>query len=108
MITQVTFNDFVDAFRSHNREEKFTYEGLQALFDWLEEVEACSAEPLEFDVITLCCEYTEYATATEAVQAYVPTYNGDHPYDWLCEHTGVIEVVDYQGRDTGRVIVANF
>lgn len=107
MITQVNFNDFVDAFKAHER-DNFTYEGLAALFEWLEEVEACSADPVELDVIALCCEYTEYDSALDAVQAYNPTYDGDHPHDWLCEHTGVIEVVDHHGRDNGRVIVANF
>lgn len=59
MITQITFSAFCDAFRDMGRDENFSYEGKRALFDYLEELEADSGEPVELDVIALCCDYYE-------------------------------------------------
>jgi hypothetical protein len=60
MFTQVSFSDFQDAFRNHDRQEQFSYDGKKALFDYLEEYEQSTDQPVELDVIALCCEYTEY------------------------------------------------
>ena len=57
----VTEADFKQAFRNHDRQENFTWEGLSALFDYLEDFERDTGEEIELDVIELCCEYTEYA-----------------------------------------------
>ena len=59
MKTTVNFSYFVDAFKKLGRENNFTNEGLELLFDYLEEVEQSTGEELELDVIALCCEYDE-------------------------------------------------
>ena len=56
----VTLNDFESAFKRIGRGEQFSYEGLVALFEYLEQLESEMGEEIEFDVIGLCCEYTEY------------------------------------------------
>ena len=66
----IGFNQFVDAFRDCGRKEQFTYAGLRALFDYLEEMEEGMDEEIELDVIALCCEYSEYSSATEAFNDY--------------------------------------
>lgn len=50
--------DFHNAFNSM-RPNNFTYEGLNALFEWLEQYEEDTGEQIELDVIGLCCEFTE-------------------------------------------------
>ena len=50
---------FIDAFMEC-RPNQFTYEGLEALFEYLEQLESEMGEEIELDVIGLCCEYTEY------------------------------------------------
>lgn len=51
----IHFHDFRDAFRRMDRMDNFSREGLELLFDYLEE-----ADPdMELDVIALCCEYSE-------------------------------------------------
>ena len=55
----VNFNDFRDAFRAFDRMENFSYEGMQALFDYLEQLEEDTGEEIELDVIALCCDYSE-------------------------------------------------
>jgi hypothetical protein len=59
MKTTVNFDDFRDAFRTYDREHNFSYAGLRALFDYIEEYEADTGNEWELDVIALCCEYSE-------------------------------------------------
>ena len=55
----IYFSDFCDGFHKADRGTQFTYDGMRVLFDWLEEYEHSNDEELEFDVISLCCEYSE-------------------------------------------------
>lgn len=67
-ITQtVTFCQFCDAFRDMDRQDQFSYAGKQALFDYLEEYSDSVGEPVDLDIIALCCEYSEddYETIAE-------------------------------------------
>lgn len=50
---------FRDAFRSMGRGDQFTYEGLNILFNWLEQYEVDTGEKVELDVIALCCDFSE-------------------------------------------------
>jgi hypothetical protein len=54
----VDLSMFRREFRAMNRNEQFTYEGLEVLFDYLEELEFCEEES-ELDVIGLCCDFAE-------------------------------------------------
>ena len=49
MFTQVSETDFIDAFKAL-RPENFSYQGLQALFAYLEESEADTGTPLEISI----------------------------------------------------------
>ena len=66
----IGFSQFCDGFRDHNRDNNFTYEGKRALFDYLEDYEEGTGEDVEFDVIALCCEYTEYKNLAEFQESY--------------------------------------
>ena len=50
---------FRDAFRAAGRNDQFSYEGLECLFDYLEEYSDSTGEPFELDVAALCCDYYE-------------------------------------------------
>ena len=65
MYTTLSQSDFTDAFQKL-RPDNFSYFGLHALFDFLEEYEKDVGEDSELDVISLCCAFTEYESATEA------------------------------------------
>ena len=43
------------------RPDNFTYEGLGALYEYLEELSEGTGEDIELDVIAICCDYTEYS-----------------------------------------------
>ena len=50
---------FREAFAEAGRKEQFSYEGLEILFNHLEEFEEMTGEEIELDVIAICCEYAE-------------------------------------------------
>ena len=68
----ITINSamFADAFRHMGRENQFSREALEALFNYLEEYEQDTGEDLELDVIGLCCDFTEYENAIMAAEDY--------------------------------------
>ena len=74
MYETVRFSDFVDRFRDSDRANQFSYEGLRALFDYLEEYEEETGEQIELDVIALCCDYTEYRNLEEFQNEYGEEY----------------------------------
>lgn len=107
----LTSQDFVDAFRCQ-RPDQFTPAALRALFDHLEECEKDTGEEYELDVIALCCDFTEYASASEAAMAYgweevyhnegdERSLNEDAAEEWLMEQTTVICF-------DGGIVVQNF
>ena len=61
MKTTVNFTAFADAFEAQGRGDNFSREGLQELFDYLEEYEESTGEQIELDVIAICCDYSEYS-----------------------------------------------
>lgn len=115
MHVQINQHAFERAFADAGRKDSFSYAGLNALFDYLEELEESTGEPHELDVVALCCEFTEYASCVEAARVYDWTpadeYNEQDPDDleameeeaneWLLDQTMVI------GFDDG-VIIADF
>ena len=70
----INVSQFRDAFQNMNRKENFSYAGLGALFDYLEEYEESTGEEVELDVIALCCEYSEYTDLEEFQKAYSSDY----------------------------------
>jgi hypothetical protein len=69
MITTVNIHDFREAFRTL-RPNNFSYDGLAALFDYLEQLEEDTGEAMELDVIALSCDYTEYESLAEYQENY--------------------------------------
>lgn len=68
----INFSDFCDAFVRMDRNNNFSYEGKQMLFDSLESYEEDTQTEIELDVIALCCEYNEDTT-----EEIISNYNID-------------------------------
>jgi hypothetical protein len=68
MYIKIDLYEFRNAFHRMGRGEQFSYQGLEVLFDYLEELEHCE-EPYELDVIALCCDFAE-STARDIAEAY--------------------------------------
>jgi len=58
------FEDYKRVETPNNPNGNFTYKGLRALFEYLDEA-GDEENPLYLDVIALCCEYAEYKSITE-------------------------------------------
>ena len=75
---------FESRFRDYDRYDQFGYYGLKALYNYLEELASdCDVPaPVEVDVIGLCCEFTHYASAEDALLNYdSDKYNIDNIHD---------------------------
>lgn len=93
MITTIYRNEFIDTFKkSDTYKNNFTYDGLEALFDYMEELEEGLGEQIEFDMVYIACYYTEFATAWDAMELYQPD---DMPVIDLEKH-GSIDLVELQ------------
>jgi hypothetical protein len=88
------------------RSENFSIEGRRALFEFFEEFENVS-----FDPIAICCEFSEYESALEAARQYTSesawaamTHENanESALNWLCDHTHVIQL------DNGAVIIQDW
>jgi len=66
MFQTINNSDFHDAFIRMGRKENFSYEGRNALFEYLEDYEP----EMELDVVALCCSYSEYSSATACAEEY--------------------------------------
>ena len=60
---------FREAFHSAGRADQFSYEGLEVLFDYLDNLSEDMGEPIELDVVALCCEYYE-SSIEELIEGY--------------------------------------
>jgi len=89
IIKTIDLYDFRRAFSDYDRADQFSYEGLEALFDWLNELAEDTGTPYELDVIALCCEFTEYSDLAEIQANYSST--AIDSIDDLRDHTSVIE-----------------
>ena len=81
---------FRTAFERSGRKDQFSYEGLKALFEYLEQYEDDCGEEIELDVVGLCCDYVEY----DSLEEFHGEYDAeDYPdLDKLIEYTPVIPV----------------
>jgi hypothetical protein len=86
---------FRQIFHNYRRGDQFSYEGLNALFDYLEELSEDTGANIELDVIALCCEFTEYADLDEIRGNYfktaLDTLDDLHDYTQVIQfETGII------------------
>lgn len=117
MKQSVNLHTFRESFRTMGRQDQFSRQGLEALFDYLEELEDSIGEEVELDVIALCCDFNEHDSALEAAKEYgwggtardedesEEDYSEraeDEALEWLRDHTSVIEV------SSGSVIIQGF
>ena len=90
MKQSVSMYDFERAFKRYER-ENFSYDGLKALFEYLEEYEEGTGEEIELDVIALCCDYAEYDSLNEYNDDYGTEYD---EIDTIQDNTTLIKIDD--------------
>ena len=111
MITHVTQSEFIDTFRnSPTYKNNFSYDGLIALFEYFEDLEESTGENINFDMVSICCDYTEYKNIEEYITDYQDQIHNlrdllDLDYSEIIsvlrDHT---EVIEFKGRTTEAFI----
>lgn len=78
----ISLYDFRRAFEQ-TRPNNFSYEGLEVLFNYLEQYEEDTGEEMEFDVIGLCCDYSEdtWQNIAENYRIDLSDCEGEDDYD---------------------------
>lgn len=93
-----------------SRKDQFSWEALEAIYEYITELEGACGEETEFDPIAICCEWTEYDNALEAANNYGSEIDQDATDDeqeaealkWLQDNTVVLEL------DNGGVVIQQF
>jgi len=99
LVKKVYFSDFVEEFKKFGREDQFSYAGKGALFDYLNELAEDLGEPIELDVVGICCDFTEY----ESLEEFNHDYQLDiEDIDDIQDYTIVIRI------DEDRFIIQDF
>tara|TARA_R110002126_G_scaffold258901_1_gene401886 strand:+ start:276 stop:575 length:300 start_codon:yes stop_codon:yes gene_type:complete len=86
-INEHQFRDEFNAIRSDN----FSYDGLTVLYDYFEELENDLGDKIELDVISLCCDFSEYDNLKELNEDYGNKYES---LDELANETLVLPIPD--------------
>ena len=111
---KITINEsiFKDQFRLHGCSDQFSSNGLTALYNYLEEVFDESTEyEYNLDVVSLCCEFTEYENALEAAKNYSGFFTSEED---LSEGEQERQAVQFLSKRTtilqfeGGIIIQNF
>lgn len=96
----INFQQFRDAFL-RMRPANFSPDGLKLLWDYLEEYEQSAGEELEFDVIGLCCDFSEefWRDVAENYGIDIKDIENEEDQqqavmDYLCDNTGVCGITD--------------
>ena len=96
MIQTVNRSQFVDAFARMGRGGQFSLMGLEALFSYLDDLG--DGDPVELDVIQLCCDWSEYDTIEQALADFTDYADGDD----LRKMTTVLDA------ENGHVLIGAF
>ena len=92
---------FIEGFRAM-RPDQFTIPALRALFAYLGELENDIGEEIEFDVIAICCDYSELTLKDINNDYSADASTLKEAADYFREHTTVIPVNDE------TIIIQNF
>lgn len=91
--------DFHRAFETMGRANQFSYDGRQALFEYLEQYEESTGSEIELDVIALCCDFSE-----GTVENVLKEYSLDS-LDDLRDQTTVIDVDTSDENENKHVVI---
>ncbi len=92
----INLSQFRDAFQAI-RPDNFSYDGLGALYEWLEDFADDCGREYSLDVIALCCEFSEmdlYEINTSYCLDGESFEDMGEAIEWLQDRTTVIHVSD--------------
>lgn len=95
----LTFCEFCDEFRGTQYENNFSYEGKEALYNYLTDLEEETGTDYNCDIVSLCCDFTEF----DDFEDLKAQYNNIKTMEDLEDNTQVIYIPD-----TTRFIIQNY
>jgi hypothetical protein len=88
MYQSINESEFRSAFHSCGRGKQFSYEGMNILFNGLEQYESDANQKMEFDVIAICCDFSEMAL--DEIKASYDIEEGEDAEEFLSDNTWVL------------------
>lgn len=99
MKTTITHaSQFRDAFRQADRQDQFSYEALNMLYEYFEDIDP----DMELDVVAICCEYYE-DTVADIARNYSIDLNDADPEDLDYDQACIDIVREYLEANTALV-----
>lgn len=112
IVQNVDLYAFRQSFNNMGRKDQFSYNGLEILFDYLDELSEDVGEPIELDVIALCCEYEEshYSDIAEDYDIDLSDAEGDESeeFDIVLDYLENNTSVCGHDEETGNIVYAQF
>ena len=103
---RLSLEGFIKEFDLVNRRGSFSDEGLEILYDILDNQSYLDEQPYELDVIGLCCEYYEYCSIDDLRSDFGPDMTDNELLDYLHNNTFIQE---FFGTDNNpRWIIGSF
>lgn len=100
IVKELSFWDFKNEFEDYGRENQFSEEGLEILYEYLVGWAEETGAPIVLDVIGLCCDFAEYSDIEEYNREYDETFNTPEELGYYHNVIGVLD-------DGGFVVVAH-
>ena len=96
-ITIDTTSQFRKCFEELGRQNQFSWNAFDALFDYYGQISEDDGRPFKMDVIGICCDWCEYGTMQEAAEAYdidedIDRDDNDAIFEWFQDNQHAIEV----------------
>ena len=71
IIQSINQNQFINAFKdSDTYKDNFSYNGLIALYDYLDQLSDSTEQDIELDIVAIACDYSECETAHDHAVNY--------------------------------------
>ncbi len=96
-------SSFHDAFYKMNRGNQFSYQAREALYDYYIELEEETGEETELDIISLCCEWTEYDD-NELINEYGYLVDDEEDFE---DNDELVAAINEQLQDRTTVLSGN-
>jgi hypothetical protein len=85
---------FIEAFQQSSRRDQFSHDALDAIFEYLESYSEDTGENLEFDIVAICCDWSEMTWQEIAINYAIDLDHCDDDDErigevegYLCKHT---------------------
>ena len=106
IVQTLSKSSFIDAFKQSSRKDQFSYDALEAIFEYMEDYSNDTGENVELDIVGICCEWSESHWSDIAREYSIDlndfaddeddTNRIDAVYDFLNDNTQFVHLPDGQ------------